>query len=68
MSLTEPLPNTPEATLAPMFDAYRPLQGVYDEMRTPEGELRSHWQKLVGAMRNLSAGDLGPDYEWPGPN
>jgi uncharacterized circularly permuted ATP-grasp superfamily protein/uncharacterized alpha-E superfamily protein len=62
MSLTEPLPNTPEATLAPMFDAYRPLLGVYDEMRTPEGELRAHWQKLVGAMRNLSAGDL--DARW----
>jgi len=62
ISLTEPLPNTPEATLAPMFDGYRPKPGAYDEMRTPDGELRPHWQKLVGALRNLRTGDL--DARW----
>jgi uncharacterized circularly permuted ATP-grasp superfamily protein/uncharacterized alpha-E superfamily protein len=62
ISLTEPLPNGPEATLAPMFDNYRPLPGVFDEMQSPEGGLRPHWQKLIGAMRNLSAGDL--DARW----
>jgi uncharacterized circularly permuted ATP-grasp superfamily protein/uncharacterized alpha-E superfamily protein len=58
ISLTEQLTNAPETTLAPMFDGYRPLPGVYDEMRTAEGELRPHWQKLVGALRNLGPGDL----------
>jgi len=62
ISLTEPLSSPPETTLAPAFDGYRSVPGVYDEMKTPEGELRPHWQKLVGALRNLSPADL--DARW----
>jgi len=62
ISLTEPLPNSSEATLAPMFDSYRPMPGVYDEMAAPDGVLRPHWQKLVGALRGLSVADL--DARW----
>ena len=57
-SLTEPLPGTTETTLAPLFDVYRPLPGIYDEMKTPDGEVRPHWQGLVGALRALSPADL----------
>jgi len=62
ISLTEPLPTSTEATLAPLFDGYRPLPGVYDEMKTPDGEVRAHWQRLVGALRALSPADL--DARW----
>jgi len=52
-SLTEPLPKPADATLAPLFDAYRPLPGVFDEMKSADGQVRPHWQKLVGALRAL---------------
>jgi len=58
ISLTEPLPTATAATLAPLFEGYRPLPGVYDEMKTPEGEVRPHWQKLVGALGALSPADI----------
>jgi uncharacterized circularly permuted ATP-grasp superfamily protein/uncharacterized alpha-E superfamily protein len=61
-SLIEPLPNSSDATLAPLFDAYRPLPGIYDEMKTAEGELRPHWRKLVDPLRALSPGEL--DARW----
>jgi uncharacterized circularly permuted ATP-grasp superfamily protein/uncharacterized alpha-E superfamily protein len=61
-SLTEPLPSSTDATLAPLFDAYRPLPGKFDEMMTGGGELRPHWQKLVAALRSLSPADL--DGRW----
>jgi uncharacterized circularly permuted ATP-grasp superfamily protein/uncharacterized alpha-E superfamily protein len=45
-----------------MFDAYQPLQGVFDEMKTADGQLRPHWQKLVGALRALSPAEM--DARW----
>ena len=62
ISLTEPLPTATEAALAPLFDRYRPLPGVYDEMKTPEGEVRPHWRRLVEALRALRVADL--DARW----
>lgn len=62
ISLTEPLPSTTETTLAPLFDAYRPLPGIYDEMKTADGEIRPHWQGLAGALSALSPADL--DARW----
>ena len=46
-SVIEPLPRSTDATLAPLFDAYQPLPGIFDEMKTADGQLRPHWRKLV---------------------
>ncbi|MEY6431039.1 circularly permuted type 2 ATP-grasp protein [Thioalkalicoccus limnaeus] len=39
-----------------LVDDYRPVAGVYDEMRTADGEVRPHWQYLIEVLRAL-----GPD-------
>jgi uncharacterized circularly permuted ATP-grasp superfamily protein/uncharacterized alpha-E superfamily protein len=57
-SLTEPLPKSRDLTLAPMFDAYRAIPGIYDEMKSSDGQVRPHWQTLVGALRSLSPADM----------
>ncbi|MCJ7452115.1 MAG: circularly permuted type 2 ATP-grasp protein [Steroidobacteraceae bacterium] len=61
-SRTDPLPDSPSPTLAAMFDAYQPLPGVFDEMKTADGELRPHWRNLVGALRALSPSEM--DARW----
>ncbi len=57
-SMTGPLPGSDNPTLAAMFDAYQPLRGVFDEMKTADGQVRPHWEKLVGALRTLSTSDM----------
>ena len=61
-SLIEPLPRTTDATLAPLFDGYQPLPGVFDEMKTADGEVRPHWRKLVDALRSLGPAEM--DARW----
>ena len=61
-SLTEPVPILAEATLAPLFDGYRPLQGHYDEMKGEDGQIRPHWRRLVEALRRLSPAEM--DARW----
>jgi len=60
--LTESLPGPTDQTLAPLFDAYRPVPGTYDEMKSADGQVRPHWQKLVDALRSLSRADM--DARW----
>ncbi|MCK7576218.1 MAG: circularly permuted type 2 ATP-grasp protein [Chromatiales bacterium] len=45
-----------------LVDAYVPLPDCYDEMRTPEGEVRPHWQYLLDALRTL--GPAGIEERW----
>ncbi|MBK1723731.1 circularly permuted type 2 ATP-grasp protein [Thiocystis violacea] len=58
----------PLADLAPppdqpsLVDAYAPLAGCYDEMRTAEGEVRPHWQYFLDALRTL--GPAGIEERW----
>ena len=61
-SFTEPLPESTAPTLASMFDAYRAIPGTYDEMKSADGEVRPHWQRLAGALRSLSRTDM--DARW----
>jgi uncharacterized circularly permuted ATP-grasp superfamily protein/uncharacterized alpha-E superfamily protein len=56
--MTEPLSQATELTLASMFDAYQVPPGVWDEMKAADGSVRPHWQKLIGALRNLSPADM----------
>ena len=56
--LIEPLPRSTDATLAPLFDAYRTLPGIFDEMQTADGQVRPHWQRLVAALRSLSPTEM----------
>jgi uncharacterized circularly permuted ATP-grasp superfamily protein len=58
----EPLPRPTDATLAPLFDAYQPLPGIFDEMKTADGQLRPHWQKLVESVRAMSPAEM--DARW----
>ena len=32
---------------------YRPPPGAYDEMCTPEGEVRKHWRYLIGSLEAM---------------
>jgi uncharacterized circularly permuted ATP-grasp superfamily protein/uncharacterized alpha-E superfamily protein len=57
-SLTDPLPGPTDQSLASLFDAYRPVPGTYDEMKSADGEVRPHWQKLVQALRALSRAEM----------
>ena len=36
-----------------LLAGYRPMPGVYDEMMAPDGRLRDHWQRLIGAVAAL---------------
>jgi uncharacterized circularly permuted ATP-grasp superfamily protein/uncharacterized alpha-E superfamily protein len=36
-----------------LADGYRPAAGGFDEMLEPNGELRPHWEYLLGAIRAL---------------
>jgi len=47
---------------AALVDHYLPSAGVYDEMRTPEGEVRPHWQHLLDALPGL--GPVGIEERW----
>jgi uncharacterized circularly permuted ATP-grasp superfamily protein/uncharacterized alpha-E superfamily protein len=38
---------------ATLVDRYLPAAGVYDEMRTAEGEVRPHWRYLLDALHAL---------------
>ncbi len=61
-SLVESLSPSNVATLASLFDAYRPLPNVLDEMKTADGQLRPHWQRLVESLRSLSPDEM--DGRW----
>ncbi|MTW21545.1 circularly permuted type 2 ATP-grasp protein [Allochromatium palmeri] len=58
--------SSPELASLPdqpgLVDAYLPLPDCYDEMRTPEGEVRPHWQYLLDALRTL--GPAGIEERW----
>src|SRR5262245_59061022 len=41
-----------------LFEHYRPLAGVYDEMWTAAGELRPHWQQLGTALEELGPAEF----------
>ena len=67
-SRTDPLPDSPSPTLAAMFDAYQPQRGVFDEMKTADGELRPHWRNffadgtvvdLIGSSTNCAWSEYG---------
>lgn len=45
-----------------LVDAYDPLPGCYDEMRTAEGEVRPHWRYVLDALRTL--GPSGIEARW----
>jgi uncharacterized circularly permuted ATP-grasp superfamily protein/uncharacterized alpha-E superfamily protein len=61
-SQTGPLPGSTNPTLAAMFDAYQAMPGVFDEMKTANGQVRPHWQKLVDALKALSPAEM--DARW----
>jgi uncharacterized circularly permuted ATP-grasp superfamily protein/uncharacterized alpha-E superfamily protein len=47
--------DNPAAVLQPerLVDCYQPAAGVYDEMRTADGEVRPHWQYLLESLHTL---------------
>jgi uncharacterized circularly permuted ATP-grasp superfamily protein/uncharacterized alpha-E superfamily protein len=57
-------PDNTAQVIAPtaLTDHYLPAAGGYDEMRTPEGEVRPHWRHLLDALRAL--GPAGIEERW----
>jgi uncharacterized circularly permuted ATP-grasp superfamily protein/uncharacterized alpha-E superfamily protein len=41
-----------------LLAGYRPLPGVYDEMMTPDGEVREHWHDLLAGLAALGREEL----------
>lgn len=39
----------------PLADTYLPAAGSFDEMRTAQGDLRPHWEYLLGAIHALGS-------------
>ncbi len=42
-----------------LVDHYLPAAGTYDEMRTPEGEVRPHWVHLLDSLHALGPAGTG---------
>jgi uncharacterized circularly permuted ATP-grasp superfamily protein/uncharacterized alpha-E superfamily protein len=45
----------PAAAAGPLFSSYKPLPGVYDEMKDASGGIRPHWRAFADRMAALSA-------------
>src|SRR5262249_56084136 len=41
-----------------LLAGYRPLPGVYDEMMSPDGEVREHWHDLLAGLAALGREEL----------
>ena len=53
----------PRAPLTDLFERYSPLPGVYDEMFSAPGQLRSHWQRFATAISQVGAAELSRRWE-----
>ena len=51
------LPMSDSAT-GDLCAGYEPLDGVYDELMTPELSVRPHWRALIAALESIPASDL----------
>ncbi|WP_181705050.1 circularly permuted type 2 ATP-grasp protein [Chthonobacter rhizosphaerae] len=53
-------PGAPRAAwVREALAAYRPLQGVYDELMRPDGSLREPWSRFFDELGGLSRGQIG---------
>src|SRR5947209_15684385 len=61
MSLAVSSPGGPRQV--DLFNGYRPLPGVYDEMFSAPGVLRPHWRQFVELMNRMGPSELGRRWE-----
>ncbi|MEX2112202.1 MAG: circularly permuted type 2 ATP-grasp protein [Pirellulales bacterium] len=57
---------TPKPTRASLFQGYRPLPGVYDEMFASDGTLRPHWKEFTHLVDAVGSLELGRRWEQAG--
>jgi hypothetical protein len=57
-ALTGPAASFGPELVAHLLGGYRPLQGVYDEMMSPNGEVRPHWRDLLAGLAALGREEL----------
>src|ERR1700745_892940 len=57
-ALAEPAAEPASELVAQMLAEYRPLPGVYDEMMSPDGEVREHWHDLLAGLAALGREEL----------
>lgn len=57
-ALTEPAASSGPELVAQLLAGYRPLQNVYDEMMSPDGEVRPHWRDLLAGLAALGREEL----------
>lgn len=58
---TVPAPEkilTEETSLASLVDGYRASAGVYDELKTVDGQLRPQWHRFVAALGHVTGTEL----------
>lgn len=51
------------AAVGSLFDAYRPVPALHDELVTESGEVRPLWQKFSARLDELGAAELGRRWE-----
>lgn len=51
--------SQPESPTASLFDAYRPLPGVYDEAQDEAGQPRPHWREFCQSVGRFQGEDWG---------
>jgi uncharacterized circularly permuted ATP-grasp superfamily protein len=56
--MTTPLPAEMPSGGGALFASYRPIAGHYDEMFTPRGEVREHWDEFARQFEALGQGDI----------
>lgn len=53
----------PDRVTVPQIRGYQPLAGVHDELLSPDGIVRPHWQKWLEAFGRLSEADISSQVE-----
>ncbi|MGD9721286.1 MAG: circularly permuted type 2 ATP-grasp protein [Pirellulales bacterium] len=64
MNLTDTAPRTIASD--DLFQDYRPLPGVYDEMVAADGTLRPHWQQFTQFIAGMGTAELARRWEQAG--
>ena len=59
----DPTAATVQRSTSPFLKGYAAALGIYDEMRTDQGELRAHWARFVSSLEKLGGSETASRWE-----
>ena len=59
----DPTAATVQQSTAALLTSYAPALGLYDEMRTDQGELREHWTRFASGLETLGGSEIAARWE-----